>query len=139
MLWPQPYDNVDEDFEGDNEEIETFIGLTLQELFVRFGVPDEVYALRGTESWQDDVVFVYEQGDFYIYRDRVWQAGLKSVYDIVIGDDLSTVQLFMGAAQYEFDNCLVYSLHGTAWPLMIRFNFDEAQSVSEIFVYRPDF
>jgi hypothetical protein len=120
-------------------EIASFIGLTLHELIAQFGVPQEVYALRGSEAWQDDVVFVYEQGDFYIYRDRVWQVSVKTAGAIVCGDDWNTVQLFMGMARYELDHCLIYSLSGSAWPLMIRFNFDETNSVSEIFVYRPDF
>ncbi|MDR2808467.1 MAG: hypothetical protein LBB43_05595 [Spirochaetaceae bacterium] len=121
------------------QDISAFIGLTLKELITKFGVPYEVYALRGPESWQDDVVFIYEQGDFYIYRDRVWQVSIKTACDIIVGDDWNTVQLLMGTAQYKFDRCLIYSLHGSAWPLMIRFNFDEASNVSAIFVYRPDF
>ncbi|MDR3247824.1 MAG: hypothetical protein LBT39_03470, partial [Treponema sp.] len=65
---------------------EAFIGLTLEGLFARFGVPREVYALRGQEEWQDDVVLVYPQGDFYVFRDRVWQVGVPSAHGIRVGD-----------------------------------------------------
>ncbi|MDR3146416.1 MAG: hypothetical protein LBU21_09065, partial [Treponema sp.] len=58
--------------EGDEVDPASRIGLSLDELVAGRGVPESVYAVRGGEDWQDDVVFVYPDGDYYIYRDRVW-------------------------------------------------------------------
>jgi len=62
---------------GRYDALLSLVGLRLDELIARFGVPRAVHAVRGAEEWQDDVVFVYSQGDFYIHRDRVWQGGVQ--------------------------------------------------------------
>jgi hypothetical protein len=117
----------------------SFIGFTLEELLGRFGAPRSVYAIRGLEEWQDDVVFVYSQGDFYIFKDRVWQIGLKSAYRIQAGDPKSAVFLALGEdASDEGDHALC-PLGGWSWPIMMRCNFDGAGKVSDIFIFRSGF
>jgi hypothetical protein len=116
----------------------SLIGLTLEGMISRFGIPQSVYALRGFEEWQDDVVFVYDQGDFYVYKDRVWQLGLNAACDIKLGDSRGAVVLVMGEGQ-SFEDYTVFALPGRAWPLALRVNFDDSGMVSAIFVYRPDF
>ncbi|MDR0876806.1 MAG: hypothetical protein LBN21_02045, partial [Treponema sp.] len=59
-------------------DLSELIGLTLAEVLDRFGAPESVYAVRGVETWQDDVVFMYPDRDLYIYKDRVWQLGVSS-------------------------------------------------------------
>jgi len=130
-LWPQQSGSR-------HEEIISIIGLKLEDLFSRFGAPRTVYAARGNEDWQDDVVFVYSDWDFYIYRDRVWQIGLKSGYGMKIGDaKTAALNALAGKAQDEGDY-LLYQLAGGAWPLSLRVNFT-AGRISGIFVYRTDF
>ncbi|GHV36019.1 hypothetical protein AGMMS50268_34740 [Spirochaetia bacterium] len=120
-----------------------FIGLTLEALINRFGAPQSVYAVRGLEDWQDDVVFVYPQADFYVYRDRVWQIGLQSAYGIRIGDPRAAAVLAMGDGAQDFEDHILLSLPGKSWPLMLRVNLGgiaaAAGGVSALFVYRPDF
>jgi hypothetical protein len=121
-----------------HEEPISFVGMKVDELIRRFGPPQTVYAARGAENWQDDVVFVYNEGDFYIYRDRVWQIGLKSVYGIKIGDVKAVVMLVLGEGAQDKGDYVLYPLSGSAWPLSLCVNFN-ADRISAIFVYRPDY
>ncbi|MDR2534813.1 MAG: hypothetical protein LBD29_02115 [Treponema sp.] len=120
-------------------DISSLIGLTLEELFSRFGYPQSVYAVRGIEVWQDDVVFIYAGQDFYIYKNRVWQIEVKAAYGIKIGDPLRSVSRILGEGLTYFNDYLLFPLPSRAWPLMLRVNFDQSQAVSAIFIYRSDF
>jgi len=121
-----------------NDEIVSYIGLRLGDLFDRFGAPVTVHAARGNEVWQDDVVFVYGERDFYIYRDRVWQIGLKSGFGVKIGDArAAALTAFADKARDEGDY-LICPVTGGAWPLALRVNFT-AGKISGMFVYRTDF
>jgi hypothetical protein len=121
-----------------NDEIISNIGLKLEDLFLRYGVPNTVHSARGNEHWQDDVVFVYNEWDFYIYRDRVWQIGLKSGYGIKIGDAKAAALLALADKAKDEGDYLLYPLTGGAWPMSLRVNFN-AGKISGIFVYRTDF
>ena len=117
----------------------SLVGLTLGELIGRFGAPKAVYPARGPEEWQDDVVFVYERGDFYVYRDRVWQVALKAAMGITIGDSRSVAFLVLGSKAETRGNSIFCSLNERAWPLVIRCDFDSAGKIGAIFIYRSDF
>ena len=116
-----------------------WIGMDLPALLARFGAPRSVYAVRGREEWQDDVVFVYDHGDFYIYKDRVWQAGVKSARGIEAGDSREAALLALGEQTEDRERYLLRSLPGGSWPLALRCNLDEQGKVSIIFIYRSDF
>jgi hypothetical protein len=128
-LWPQ----------DSGVEPHSFVGMSLAELFGRFGPPRAVYAARGEERWQDDVVFEYAQGDFYIYKDRVWQVGLASAYGVALGDPKPAALLVIGDKAEDRGNYMLAPLSGAPWPLMLRINFTGSGLTSAIFVYRPDF
>ena len=133
-LWPQS------ETEGNRKDDPAlYIGLTLTDLFQRFGVPRWVYPSRGIEEWQDDVVFVYDRGDFFIYKDRVWQIGLKEAAGIKVGDSRAVVSLVLGSKAENLGNSVFYTLEQGAWPMMLRCDFDSADKVSVIFIYRTDF
>ena len=135
-LWPQ-VNMVPGD--GSAADPASFIGLTLTETIRRFGIPKSVYAVRGLEEWQDDVVFVYNEADFYIFKDRVWQAGLKEARGIKVGDPRAVIPLILGFSGAELrENSISYFLNEGAWPLMLRFDFDNAGMVRAIFIYRTD-
>jgi hypothetical protein len=116
-----------------------WIGMDLPALLARFGAPRSVYAVRGTEEWQDDVVFVYDHGDFYVFKNRVWQVGLKSAWGIEAGDSRETALLILGEKAEDRGHYLLCPLPGGSWPLALRCNLDEAGKVSVIFIYRSDF
>ncbi|MDR3174722.1 MAG: hypothetical protein LBU19_10765, partial [Treponema sp.] len=114
-------------------------GLTLEGLYSRFGVPQAVRAVRGEEEWQDDVVLVYPQGDFYVYRDRVWQVGIPSVRGIHLGDSREAVILALGGDAAEGEDCFILPVRNQAWPMALRVNMNGSSQVSGIFIYRSDF
>lgn len=131
------------DYQDYIEDPASYIGLTLAELYSRFGPPKSVFPSRGIDTWQDDVVFVYNQGDFYIFKDRVWQAGLKSAMGIKAGDSVGVVSLVLGSSASaslveSSSNSVFYSLSGRSWPLILRCDFDSEGKVLIIFIYRPD-
>jgi hypothetical protein len=115
------------------------LGFTLGMVYARCGVPESVYPVRGVEEWQDDVVFVYTDWDLYIYRDRVWQLGVKSAFGISLGDPQGVVSLVLGEGMEVFDGYVLCSLPSHSWPLQLRVNLDAAGKVSAIFIYRSDF
>jgi len=124
--------------QGGNDDIVSNIGLRLEDLFMRFGAPRTVHAARGDEDWQDDVVFVYNEWDFYIYRDRVWQIGLKSGYGVKIGDPKAAAVLALADKAQDKGDYLLYPITGGVWPLSLRVNFNSGR-ISSIFVYRTDY
>ena len=121
-----------------DEDPASFIGYTLSELIQRFGVPRSVYPVRGLQEWDDDVVFVYDEGDFYIIKDRVWQIGLSSAYLIQAGDSRAAVHLSFGQSLLSGEDFAIFPLGGHNWPLAMRFNFDSTGRVTVIFIYRSD-
>jgi hypothetical protein len=113
--------------------------MRLEELIGRFGPPQAVYAVRGNEEWQDDVVFVYSEGDFYIAKDRVWQVGLKSVYGLSLGDPKAAALLILGEEARDQGDHALRPFAGGAWPLTLRVNFSNTGLVTAIFLYRSDY
>jgi len=116
-----------------------FVGMTLTDLIGRFGTPAAVFAARGNELWQDDVVFRYAGGDFYIYRDRVWQVKLASAFGVSNGDSKTAALAVLGNTAQDRGDYALLPLTGGNWPLMLRVNFNETGFVAAIYIYRPDF
>jgi hypothetical protein len=115
-----------------------FIGITLSDLITRFGAPKSVYPVRGADAWQDDVVFVYDNGEFFVYGNRVWQFKSHSAYGIKNGDSKNAVSKALGAGT-PFEGYSLFQLPGKAWPMMLRVNWDAGGRVSGIYIYRSDF
>jgi hypothetical protein len=120
-------------------EPESLIGLTLEGLYGSFGAPQAVRSVRGEEEWQDDVVLVYPQGDFYVYRDRVWQLGLPSVRGISLGDGREAVILALGEEALEGEGCFILPIRDRPWPMALRVDMGDSGRVAGLFVYRSDF
>jgi len=117
----------------------SLVGMKLTELIDRFGAPAAVYAARGNEVWQDDVVFRYENADFYIAKDRVWQVKLAAALGINSGDPKQAALLVLGTKAQDRGDHLLMPVSGKDWPLVIRVNVNSAGRVAAIFIYRPDF
>jgi hypothetical protein len=121
------------------EEPFGLIGLTLAETLSRFGPPKSVYPVRGREEWQDEVVFEYEDRDIYVYRDRIWQLGLKTAYGLTLGDPRRLVLLVLGEDARIFPGYVLAPLSQGSWPLSLRVNLDSQDRISGLFIYRSDF
>ncbi|MDR2111299.1 MAG: hypothetical protein LBP32_08315 [Spirochaetaceae bacterium] len=85
------------------------------------------------------MVFEYEAGDLYVYRDRIWKLGLISAYGIRLGDPRSLALLVLGEAALTSAGYIAASLPGWSWPLRFRVNIDAQDKVSGLFIYRSDF
>ncbi|MDR0442999.1 MAG: hypothetical protein LBH44_06300 [Treponema sp.] len=127
-----------QELQGRDEQL-SFVGMRLADLFARFGTPSTVFAARGVESWQDDVVFQYPAGEFYVYRDRVWQVKLTSVCGVSLRDSRRVALLTLGDEVQDKGDHLLLPQTGAAWPLMLRVNLDNAGNVAAIYVYRSDY
>ncbi|MDR2782467.1 MAG: hypothetical protein LBB48_01255 [Treponema sp.] len=114
------------------------VGLTLEELHSKFGLPQKVYAVRGREAWQDDVVFVYPAIDCYIFEDHVWQVGVQAAYGVKTGDGRAHIKEILGEKTYDFDGGLLLKLPSGSWEMMMRVNFDAYGKAAAIFIYRSD-
>ena len=141
LLWPQNSADMHAEFmtvaEAANDPA-LLIGLSLTELIRQFGIPVSVFPVRGFEDWQDDVVFVYDEIDFYVFRDHVWQLGLKSIYRIRRGDPVAAVYLSLGEPAFRGEDFALYALKNYSWPVELRFNFDSSGIVTMIYIYRSD-
>ena len=132
-LWPQGMPGASQ-----QDGLFSLVGIRLDELVMRYGLPQSVHASRGDEIWQDDVVFVYSEADFYFFQDRVWQIGLRSVYGINIGDPRAVALLVFGERAQDRGSHILFPLPAGNWPLALRINISD-ERVSGIFVYRSDF
>jgi len=115
------------------------VGATLQSIITQFGSPLAVYAVRGQEPWQDDVVFSYDGIDLYWYQNRVWQVAVTQGYGIKKGDPKETVLSVLGEPLIRQDTFFVFRLPSRGWPLRLRVQLSETNAVSGLFVYRPDY
>ena len=114
------------------------IGTTLSDLIKNYGVPKNVYAVRGVSAWQDDVVFVYDNIEFFIFGNRVWQLKVRSAYNVKDGDSRNAVNRVMGEGR-NFEGYTLYQLPGKAWPIMMRINWDASGRAAGLYIYRSDF
>jgi hypothetical protein len=116
----------------------SLVGASLRDLISMFGAPQSVYATRGPNTWQDDVVFAYGDWEFYIYRDRVWQISLKAAYGIKIGERREVIPLILGNGVQIYEGFTLYTYSNRSWPITLRFNTDQYNLITAIFIYRPD-
>jgi hypothetical protein len=133
---PAPEERAEPGDGPEDGEPGSLVGLTLEALVRRFGPPRSVYAVRGREEWPDDVVCVYPQGDFYLYKDRVWQVGVLSAAGVKTGDTRGVVTLVLGGGVRDRGDHALFDLRGGNWPLTLRCNFDKTGKITAIFIYR---
>jgi hypothetical protein len=127
-------------------DLAAIVGLTLGEAFERLGAPQQVFADRGEESWQDDVVFFYP-GHLYLfwYQDRVWQArvdehhagGFLAARALAMGARREEVLGLLGPPMRELGDSLVYHLEDRGYPVRLRLYFREGL-LADAYCYRGD-
>jgi hypothetical protein len=104
-----------------------------------------VYAVRGPEAWQDDVVFEYEDGlSLFLHADRVWQVRITEPYPLpvlgfVLGGGVDAVSEALGFPAVVMDGDPEWMLAGEAWPVRLRALPAEDGRIRELYVYRADF
>ncbi len=120
------------------------IGLDLQRAHEQFGVPDEVFVVRGAEDWQDDVVFYYDRYLYlFWYENQIWQVRLDDRYDgsffnLSMGLSRAEVLQVLGKPLSETEDTLIYHREDPGYPLRMRFFFEESV-LNDAYFYRGDF
>lgn len=112
----------------------------MESVLTVFGIPQSVHTVRGLSEWQDDVVFVYNEADFYIFRDTLWQLGLRKAYGIKTGDTRTVAALTL-SNMLELNTVafLQCSVPHPALSVKMRANIDRLGLISTLFVYRSDY
>jgi hypothetical protein len=124
-------------------DLPALVGLTLSEALERLGAPEEVFAARGAEAWEDDVVFYYPRHLYlFWYQNRVWQARLDARYEgrflaLSMGLSRAEVVAALGAPMRELPDSLVYQLEDRGYPVRLRLYFEEDRLV-DAYCFRAD-
>ncbi len=120
------------------------LGYSPAQLIGAYGPPLRVFALRGAEPWQDDVVFDYQSFSAFIFMERVWQLRIGPDYpEPMLGfypsSSLERIEASLGLpASREPDN-YEWQLPGRGWPVRLRAVTDENGAIRELYLYRADF
>jgi hypothetical protein len=121
------------------------LGLTPAEALERLGAPAKVYAVRGPEAWQDDVVFEYGEGiSLFLFADRVWQVRITEPYPLpvlgfVLGGTRDDISRALGFPESATGSQPEWMLSGEAWPVRLRAIPSDNGMIRELYVYRADF
>jgi hypothetical protein len=127
------------------EDPATLLGLSPAEAIARFGPPTAVFAVRGEEAWQDDVVFDYGGGfSLFLFRDRVWQVRIAEpyalpVFGFTVGATPERAASSLGSPSLALEGSYEWVLPGEAWPVRLRGLVDPGGAIREVYVYRADF
>jgi hypothetical protein len=121
------------------------LGMSPGEAIERLGAPARVYAVRGPEAWQDDVVFDYIDGiSLFLFADRVWQVRIAGSYPLpvfgfILGGTIDALSKALALPAVIIDGDPEWMLAGEAWPVRLRAIPGEDGSIRELYVYRADF
>ena len=120
------------------------LGYTPAMAIERFGAPSRVYAVRGGEAWQDDVVFDYGGFGLFLFSDRVWQVRIgadypRPVLGFNVGAGPDRIQATLGLPASTGPDSWEWELPGRSWPVRLRAQADETGKVMDIYLYRADF
>ena len=127
------------------EDPATLLGLSPAQAIARFGAPSTVFAVRGEEAWQDDVVFDYGGGfSLFLFMDRVWQVRIAEPYALpvlgfTVGATAERAASSLGSPSLALEGSYEWALPGEAWPVRLRGLVDPDGAIRELYVYRADF
>jgi len=121
-----------------------YLGLSLAEILQELGPPDSLASSRGTEAWQDSVIFYYSDHSYiYWWQDRVWQLRLdkrhsEDIAGIRMGMDTKTVLDRLGPPRERSEKILRWTLPDQGYPVELLLYFDKDQ-LSDLYIRRADF
>jgi hypothetical protein len=118
------------------EDPSSLLGMDLNAASALFGFPEAVYAVRGDEPWQDDVVFKYSEGySFFWFRDRVWQIRFDGnyrgpVFGLFKGNGKDKALSLLGTPLFQTEDSLVFELPDRGYPVRLRVVFAAAKGAN---------
>jgi hypothetical protein len=127
-----------------DDDPSALLGFSLGESFARFGPPSSVRALRGDESWQDDVAFVYASGyTLFMYGDRIWQLRFTkpyagSIFGLFLGDGADKVLSVLGQPYENGPGYMIYRMPYKSYPVRLRLALQDERIV-DAYLFRADF
>jgi len=120
------------------------IGLDIPGAVAAVGLPQQMFAWRGAEEREDNVVFYYPDF-FYLFwfKDRVWQVRCdrrftSTVFGLTLGSSREQVERASPRTLTPSGDSLYFDMNDGSFPLRVRLVFT-ASVLSDLYVYRSDF
>ncbi|MGA2976336.1 MAG: hypothetical protein ABSF77_13585 [Spirochaetia bacterium] len=120
------------------------LGLDLKAATDIFGLPQSMFAFRGTEEARDDVVFYYPDHLYlFWYKDRVWQVRMDRRYDdsvlgLTLGMPRDQAEKLSPQPVIADGDSSYFDLDSGSFPIRVRLVFTQ-NVLSDVYVYRSDF
>ena len=119
------------------------IGMDPPQVFAALGAPGEIFAWRGAEPAEDDVVFFYPDYRYvFWFQSRVWQVRFDNRYagtvlGFSIGMKRADAEAVGQGRLQESGGSLFLSLDSGRFPVRVRLAMLDDR-VDDIYVYRSD-
>jgi hypothetical protein len=129
---------------ADNFDPAPLIGLDLPGAVGALGLPQKMFAYRGVDESQDNVVFYYSDYRYlFWYKDRVWQVRCDRrfaghVYGLSLGMTREEAERTCPQQLVPNGDSLYFDLDGEKYPIRVRLVF-VADALTDLYVYRSDY
>ncbi len=120
------------------------IGYRIQQVIEELGAPKEISVQRGTEAFQDTVVFYYPDHSYlYLWQDRIWQIRIdKRHRGPILGLEMNISReealRRLGTPYAANDTLVRYRLPERGWPIELLLYFT-AGKLDDLYLRRADF
>jgi hypothetical protein len=119
------------------------LGMDPMQVFAALGAPREIFAWRGAEPTEDDIVFFYPDFRYvFWFQSRVWQVRFDHRYDgtvlgFSIGMGSGEAQTVGKGRLQESEGSLYLALDTGPFPVRVRLALADDR-VADIYVFRSD-
>jgi opacity protein-like surface antigen len=128
---------------ADADDPTGLIGMDPAQAFAALGAPREIFAWRGAEPAEDDIVFFYPDFRYvFWFQSRVWQVRFDRRYEgtvlgFSIGMDDAEAQARGAGKLQEAGDSLYLAIDTGPFPVRVRLAMVDHR-ISDIYVYRSD-
>jgi hypothetical protein len=130
--------------QGTGAAIQAWLGLDLDAVYKKFGVPQEVFSYRADPAAADNVVFYYKNHIYlFWYENRVWVVRFDERYEqeflgLKMGMSREDVLDILGGTFTESADSLIFYLPDRGYPVRLRLFF-KVDVLFDAYLYRGDF
>ncbi|MBN1798622.1 MAG: hypothetical protein JW822_08585 [Spirochaetales bacterium] len=121
-----------------------WLGMDLETVYKKFGVPQEVFCYRADKKEDDNVVFYYKDHIYlFWFENRVWVVRFDERFKheflgIKMGMPREQILEILGDKFKETEDSLVFYLPDQGFPVRLRLFFKE-NMLFDAYVYRGDY